>query len=496
MNINNSVITSSIGISTDSIIEPTSPDIPNKINEFPILFACSHCHQKNSRLSLCGRCKEVYYCGEKCQKAAWRAHQYTCLNQVLIPKEEEIVCKMVVADGVRDCTQREFKELLHSTFVTAPLFSKPTLQLIKNNPERKLESEKTIIESVAIYNQREINGYGVIALRDLKKNEIICSFGGKAIPKAHWDREVHSERELLYSVDAENFVLDPSTFTSLGAFINDGPPNAELKTLLGPKTIANSIQIPLDKVVVATRDISAGEIIYVDYGSEHGIKNGLYFLDEKAAQYLLQKFSGKLDVNLLNKTGWILSAIDLDVADTSDLVKAIEIEYILTTPYVLTLLHINGNLNPLETLENIQKLPHRMHLEFQREFDVASVILNALTKINDEEKELLLKIASTTSQGIFIKICQAFNNLHPQPSLEDYEIFGKALDRLRLLFFGSLSGSYWLSKEQTEFKKQFLSEKHQRMINDETNIQNLPKELKDVYLNTKRECVKMIQEHI
>ena len=44
------------------------------------MMDCSHCGKLSAALKRCARCKQVSYCGAKCQKAAWKGHKQMCLT--------------------------------------------------------------------------------------------------------------------------------------------------------------------------------------------------------------------------------------------------------------------------------------------------------------------------------------------------------------------------------------------------------------------------------
>ena len=50
--------------------------------------ACSYCGKKRANLRRCSICKQTWYCGAECQKAAWKGHKATC--QPPLPPEEVI----------------------------------------------------------------------------------------------------------------------------------------------------------------------------------------------------------------------------------------------------------------------------------------------------------------------------------------------------------------------------------------------------------------------
>ncbi|MFI5342900.1 MAG: zinc finger MYND domain-containing protein [Chlamydiales bacterium] len=446
--------------------------------------SCGHCKTISSQLLLCSRCKNVHYCNVQCQRAAWKTHQIICNNHFLIPEDDEIVCKLQDSNGVRDLTQNEFRRRMNLTFVSEPLFSKDALNAIQfsENPEWITLSEKPAIEdSIALHYQGEEMGHGVIALKKIPKGTVICGYGGVAFPDENWSREPHTHRSCLYAASGGNLVFDAAEHASLGAIVNDGFPNCELKSKVGLKIYSGTIRVPLEKVIVAIKDIEEGEALYIDYGSQHMIKKAPYRLEESAFHRMAQKYSQELDISFLNKTGWVFSAVDSSKSDTSDLVTSTEIEYIMTTPSALALLHLRTDLDAAKTLLSLDALSQEIKGRFPLEIEDARTILKGLTKIKRSERIAFSEIVSKISQRSLIGLCNSINESPSQPSMEDCEKFGSALDKLRLMFFGTLSGSYWSFTEKEEFKKLFLSEEHQKRLHDDTDIQTLPEKFKESY---------------
>lgn len=439
---------------------------------------CDKCHQPSSMI--CSGCKRVRYCSQKCQTAAWKTHQFFCINVHFIPKEEEIVCKFYDSSGIFDISQQEFCAKTGLTFVKAPLFSKRDLKPIQ--PKMSVAVARAAApDSVALFYQGETLGYGIITLKDISKGEIVCSFGGKAIEQHLWNNSNHSSKTELYAVSGNNFFFDPSQYASLGALVNDGPPNCELKTYTNPSLLSQNKSLPFEKVIIAIRDIHAGEIIYHDYVSDHPIKQGFYAVDEKTLANLIEKYSKGLDISFLNSTGWVMTAVDLQREDTSDLVKASEIEYIVTTPQILFLLHTKGNLSPSKTLESLEKLSLIIQLQFQRKLSEATVILKCLSKIPIGNREVLSDIACKITQQSLVILCEVLLELNTMPSIDDFLSFSLAIDKLRLLSLGTLIGSFWHTTEKEEFKKQYYSEGHQKKLNDDSEILHLPEDLRKHY---------------
>jgi hypothetical protein len=66
-------------------------------NSFMKFVECDKC-QKAENLRLCGRCKEVSYCSEECQNAAWQIHKSVCQEAIL----ENLVLSKEVPDWIAD----------------------------------------------------------------------------------------------------------------------------------------------------------------------------------------------------------------------------------------------------------------------------------------------------------------------------------------------------------------------------------------------------------
>ena len=249
------------------------------------------------------------YCDVTCQKADWKTHQIACTNHALIPKANEIVCKLQDSCGVREINQEEFQERTQSIFVIAPVFPKAILNKAKQSLTAIIESPKPVLDAIALFYQGHKEGYGVIALRNIHRGEIIGSFGGQVVTAENWEKEEHSSRSNTYSIAGGNFIFDPSLYASLGAFINDGPPNCECKTDISPTLYPEKSLVPVNKVIVAIREIKKGEIIYYDYAWPHHIKKSPYCVDRDNLIALTSKYYRGLDISVLNKTGWINSCL-------------------------------------------------------------------------------------------------------------------------------------------------------------------------------------------
>jgi len=57
---------------------PPYRNTPVEAGEFTRLDQCSHCRKISDKMSRCGRCKKVCYCGVDCQRSAWPSHKLVC----------------------------------------------------------------------------------------------------------------------------------------------------------------------------------------------------------------------------------------------------------------------------------------------------------------------------------------------------------------------------------------------------------------------------------
>ena len=97
-------------------------------------------------------------------------------------------------------------------------------------------------------------GHGLFASHDIQKGSLIAEYKGKRIPTAYADT---LKTRYLFEIDSE-WTIDGSSRDNVARYINHScEPNAEAETHDGRVYI------------LATRDISAGEEIGIDYGDEY-----------------------------------------------------------------------------------------------------------------------------------------------------------------------------------------------------------------------------------
>ena len=446
---------------------PNSSNASERIRDI-LQRSCDYCKLAKRDLLQCSRCMNVRYCNIECQKSAWKTHKIIC-GHPFIPKGNEIVCLFHEADGVKKISQRQFQELTDSIFTIAPL------NLRAPSPSHALP--KLNLDSIALYYAGKEIGCGLKANKAIELGDIICSFGGEIALSNDWAAKLQSHRSHLTAIHGDNCIFDPFRYANLGAYVNDGPPNCELQTYYRGNY--------LDKVLVAIREIQEGEIVYIDYGWTHPIKQAPYLIDQNALERLQQRYGECLDITILNKTGWVCSALDSSLIASSELLKAAEIIYIMTTPSVLAQLHLTTSINPLTTLQSLTMVSSQIRNKFPDEFKSASLILTALSKIKDTDKKEFSKLVSTLSQRSLKILAQLLATLPSGQSLENCAILAKALDNLMLLCHGTMNGTLWNTTERAVFEKQFDSKIQQEKIFDNTVIQHLPIEFQNYYIKAR-----------
>lgn len=120
-------------------------------------------------------------------------------------------------------------------------------------------------------------GLGVVAGSAISRDAIICSFAGKLLPEDHYP----SYKSHMYGYG----YIDSLEVCNLAPLINAGTPNAQLTKLSGYKGL------PSYACVKALRDIDAGEVIHLTYGTQHPLERGKYYLSAQATSKLLDYYN-------------------------------------------------------------------------------------------------------------------------------------------------------------------------------------------------------------
>ena len=69
------------------------------IQKLSLQTSCAHCGKQPSELKRCPVCKQAWYCGAECQKAAWKKHKKTCAPPL---SWDELWAKVHAADANKD----------------------------------------------------------------------------------------------------------------------------------------------------------------------------------------------------------------------------------------------------------------------------------------------------------------------------------------------------------------------------------------------------------
>lgn len=472
---------------SESFIPQPAPLPANSPNDlFGIQLLCCQCLKgkdyevgKKSSLLLCGKCKSVWYCNQDCQRPAWKTHKMICQspkekdrgltldqwkmlcgisretypsNQSLIPDEEEIVCKFHNEKGnLQDLTQKEFREITGMTFTKGPLFSQKTLIKLYGKEEIKPSRQLERFESIALAKSENL-GCELIATKPISKGDVFARYDGQIIETEEMNSLKRPMKARAYALNQGNsfYCCDPSIYTGLGAFANDGPPNCTFT--LSSKDPSSSLTTPQELVLTATRNIKRGERIYVDYGKLHDIKSAPYILSEEALKSLEEICS---KCRFKEQDDHIISIL----------------KYILHTPYVVAVLFLNG---VFKKYPSFNKEIRRLIDSSRDDLFATDQILSALSKINDNDRQAFAKILPTFSQAslkFLSAYINAFDGFGEAPSIDQYQAMGKVLDELCILLYGTLNGNYWMGSksERENFAKQFQSKEHQNKLNGFTN---------------------------
>ena len=189
----------------------------------------------------------------------------------------------------------------------------------------------------------------------------------------------------LYAHSKSDLVFDCERYTSLWSFINDGPPSIRIVDRKKDELI--------ERVVVAVKKIEALTPIHMDYGINHPVKRMPYALDKKTLTRFLE---GRKELDFSS----------IKTSELSRTAPGMDIQYIISTPYALALLHLRTNLNPKTTLSSLNDLL-TLSQTYRKELDLRVQILMALSKIPQDHKEKFAKIVEKISQESLTQLCVA-----------------------------------------------------------------------------------------
>ncbi len=445
----------------------------------PKLVCCSCFSERiemgSQPLKICRACKSVWYCSAECQKTAWKTHKLVCdkdhldtervkrqcgMNNhksegtqyqapnCLIPGPEETVCQFKEADGtVRSLTQKEFREKVGVTFVHNTMFSqKNLLRLFGEAKINQNTDSKTYAPSDAVALERQGDmGHGVVALKDIPKGTRICPLGG-AIERC---KDLKKSDNFLEGIATPNglmtndrqFAYQTNEYASLGVCINDGPSNCKFQRIVYTVERQGYREVIEEPVVVATRDIQAGEPLFLNYGHTHAVKKGLYKLSESAYQTALDICREEIKSTDDNYTGPFVS--------------------IMSTPRIIAQIFLRGDL-PDSLMTSLKRYLCTPGINNPKN---PVAMLPVLSRFKQSNRQDYATTLDKISQQSLMMLCEYIGQDNPVPSAVNFLIMGKIIDHVIILMNGSLNDDLWIAN-YSEFYKIFSTDEHQKQIRD------------------------------
>lgn len=254
-------------------------------------------------------------------------------------------------------------------------------------------------------------GFGLVARKKIEPGTTLCFFGGELRVGNDIKPEKLTRKAAEYALFIREYSIAfvPELVVSLGALINDNPPNCKFVRVKGKK-------VPFFSAIQSIREIKKGEPLYINYG-KHGVKKSFYYLDPKAYQILKETISKEED---------------LLIKENFSLLKKEMAKYALSTPAAFIRLHLDGPLSPKKTLHLLTKLER---LDDEKEIifhplikETAGKLLEELQKIKGEEREseIISLLENTRSFNVIDYLIQGqwieFKKIEPSQVLEFFRL--------------------------------------------------------------------------
>lgn len=136
--------------------------------------------------------------------------------------------------------------------------------LLKYNLFESIESKNLKVDTSTIPN----SGKGLFAKKDFRKGEAICKFSGDLIDDDElYRRDVGGERS-SYFIGVGDKTLDVYNSKCFARYANDAEGFGKIRGKSNNSTIYSSSNSKY-AYICATRDIKAGEEIFVNYGEDY-----------------------------------------------------------------------------------------------------------------------------------------------------------------------------------------------------------------------------------
>ncbi len=447
-----------------SLILRQSPSQTTEKSKWIFVKVCGSCNKESPSFN-CSRCKEISYCNEKCQSAAWKTHKEFCLPHGISnpfggsradlkklvappPHDDEFVCQFKDENGVISLlTQKEFKEMTGKNYARHFSASVPSIIAWQKMapapiPQYRDELQRLLMPTdeeikafhargpsiLRLKNEPSMGGFGVVAGEKIPRRSVFCYYSGEIkYPSSSGKKDYATS---MYAMDP----VDASKDAGLIAFANDGPPNFVFASIPNCKGVPEAI------VAFAIKDIEEGEQLWTQYGGGHPLTSEVYRIAPEKFEELKQHCS----------TGKFYEKF----STAEDLLLFL---YIYGTRSVFFRLHLEKALNTQQTRD---LLPHRIPQERTQDLIELSLILRATEHIlsfNDSRltKEVLM-FSTMFRTSTFIKLLSLLGKEKKLTAhkMEAYKRLGDILNKLYLFTYQKHYGSP-ITLKGDEIKQQF-----------------------------------------
>lgn len=144
---------------------------------------CGFCAKEGPDSKLCGRCRLVYYCNDKCQKAAWKAHKAVCAP----PKKVNVVIRTGSGQEHTLRAKTWKREQLQETHTRRPDFLSTGRRVKPPEPTHEYPVEKGLTQTDPQYLQELLGNTNYAALLPYVRGEKDIAF------KVEWMRRAAEE---------------------------------------------------------------------------------------------------------------------------------------------------------------------------------------------------------------------------------------------------------------------------------------------------------------
>ena len=466
-----------------SFIQPKAVKYANQAvgNAFGPKLICGQCG-KPADLK-CSKCKQICYCNRQCQGLAWKTHKTVCadykqdekgftrlhyavldgteeqlaqqqkellgtvkdsfngtpadLKALMEEPEENLISLSMKYDGaVNQLTQQQFFELTGVKFKSDFVVNPAVIRDLHIAPEKCLYSADRSMPFIDSGLERFLSkppllflieeppmGLGVQAAEDIAEGEIICTAGGElAIEPSN------SYKSKLYRLQKNSHMHRVS---GVGALINDGFPNCQMAYLKNYKGL------PYCVVLRATRPIKRGENLYRNYGPNHGLRGGHYFISEQSYQEAVQ-FCQSNNFYQIDKF-------------TSDY-QIESLVYLFSAASIFILLHLRDVLDVAKTKKLLQnRLLQSKFLEtkplFFEMYDNILTCIQKLKQLQLSDPQIILAMESlkerlTESALVQMLLLMQNDSALSSAEIAHYEALGELYDHLYWAVNGTYTSTY------------------------------------------------------